>query len=234
MYSTYCIGNFFWNILECSFFCVQFQKHLLAPSGVSVSQLLTEHKNLTAAAVAAAAAVISHRSVHWVAPQLKMVKHTEGREFLFSCKYLTSFWDIYARSILQVFKKCLEIEVPYQSLRNQDTSLTRLKKGHHMHFARTNTGPVVDYWSVMRKYLSLDVKVLVLGCGNNCPWRKYWYLDVSNLVRKCCQKSTLHFWENESSQLNVLTKLLLVIIPMYFKSMWMNKLGLRGVKLSLI
>jgi hypothetical protein len=70
MYSTYCIGNFFWNILECSFFCVQFdllsQKHLLAPSGVSVSQLLTEHKNLTAvaAAVAAAAAVISHRSVH--------------------------------------------------------------------------------------------------------------------------------------------------------------------------
>ena len=73
MYSLYCIKNFFWNILECSFLCVQFdllsQKHLLLPSGVSVSQLLTEHKNLTA--------TISHRSAQWVAPQLKKIVRPE-------------------------------------------------------------------------------------------------------------------------------------------------------------
>ena len=73
VYSLYCIKTFIWNILECSFLCVQFdllsQKHLLLPSSVSVSQLLTEHNNLTAAAAVAA---ISHRSVQWVAPQLIM------------------------------------------------------------------------------------------------------------------------------------------------------------------
>ena len=61
MYSTYCISNFFWNILECSLLCVQFdlfsQKHLLAPSGVLFCQLLTEHKNLAVVVAAAAAAV---------------------------------------------------------------------------------------------------------------------------------------------------------------------------------
>ena len=84
MYSTYCISNFFWNILECSLHCVQFyllsQKHLLAPSGVLISQLLTEHKNLTAAGAAAAAAAaegISHRSNQWVAPQLKTKLHLD-------------------------------------------------------------------------------------------------------------------------------------------------------------
>ena len=59
--------------------CVQFdllsQKHLLAPSGVLFSQLLTEHTNLTAAAAGAAGAAeegISYRSDQWVAPQLKI------------------------------------------------------------------------------------------------------------------------------------------------------------------
>ena len=57
-------------MLECSLHCVQFyllsQKHLLAPSGVLISQLLTEHKHFTAAAAGAAAGAaaegISHRS----------------------------------------------------------------------------------------------------------------------------------------------------------------------------
>ena len=32
LYSTYCISNFFWNILECSLLCVQFD--LLSPSAI--------------------------------------------------------------------------------------------------------------------------------------------------------------------------------------------------------
>ena len=61
MYSLYCISNFFWDILECSLLCVHFDllshKHLLAPSGVLFSQLLTELKNLAVVVVVVAAAV---------------------------------------------------------------------------------------------------------------------------------------------------------------------------------
>jgi hypothetical protein len=43
------------EILECSLICVQFDllshKHLLVPSGVLFSQLLTEHKNLAAVVI---------------------------------------------------------------------------------------------------------------------------------------------------------------------------------------
>ena len=52
LYSTYCISNFFWNILECSLLFVQFD--LLSPS-VLFSQLLTEFKNLAVVVVVAAA-----------------------------------------------------------------------------------------------------------------------------------------------------------------------------------
>ena len=50
-------------------------------------------------------------------------------------------------------------------------------------FLGENIGPDV-------KVLVPDVKVLVPGCGSTGPrmW-KYWSLDVSNCVRKCCRKS---------------------------------------------
>jgi hypothetical protein len=47
------------KLLLCVQFDLLYQKHLLLPSSVSISQLLTEHKNLTAAA----AEEISNRSV---------------------------------------------------------------------------------------------------------------------------------------------------------------------------
>ena len=67
------------------------------------------------------------------------------------------------------------------------------------------------------KVLVLDVKVLVLevkvllsgpGCKITGPrmW-KYWSLDVSNCVRKCCRKVRNMFKTNESLQLIVMTKL---------------------------
>ena len=63
MYSLYCISNLFRNILECFLLYVQFdllsQKHLLVPSGVLFSQLLTEHKNLAVVAVVVVVVVVA-------------------------------------------------------------------------------------------------------------------------------------------------------------------------------
>ena len=61
------------------------------------------------------------------------------------------------------------------------------------------------------KVLVLDVKVMVPGCGStgSQTW-KYWSLDVSNCVRKCCRKVSDIFEKNESLRLIVQTKLYLV------------------------
>ena len=50
-------------------------------------------------------------------------------------------------------------------------------------FLDINIGPDV-------KVLLMDVKVMVPGYGITGPWMwKYWSLDVSNYVWKCCRKS---------------------------------------------
>ena len=57
-------------------------------------------------------------------------------------------------------------------------------------FLGENIGPDVRVLVPDVKVLVQDVKVLVPGCGSTGPWMwKYWSLDVSNCVRKCCRKS---------------------------------------------
>ena len=57
-------------------------------------------------------------------------------------------------------------------------------------FLGENIGPDAKVLVPDAKVLVPDVKVLVPGCGSTGPrmW-KYWSLDVSNCVRKCCRKS---------------------------------------------
>ena len=57
-------------------------------------------------------------------------------------------------------------------------------------FLGENTGLNVKVLVLDVKVLVYDVEVLFLGCGSTGPriW-KYWSLDVSNRVRKCCRRS---------------------------------------------